>query len=398
MRRWREAVQDGIKRGITRLCGWMGVSSKQFGSVKGRHATAQAYHKKVGSAHAKILPFRPEHSSQTAMPKTGGAAVHERFHSPHIHDHPATFLLELTPGRVISPTGFVIGTDDMLIDDVSALYFGKTRPEPQPYPILRALRLPPCRKFPGTLAVITTNNTHNYFHWLTDALPRVEIVRKLLPRALEEVDAWLVPSGNPLVAETVAKLGIPADKLLTADSQTHWEASRLVVPSPPGMTGSVPAWVAEFLRKEFLASGTEGGFSKRIFVSRAGGASRRILNEAEVMGCLGKLGFQAYRLEEMTFQDQIGLFRSAEVVVAPHGAGLTNLLWAPEGVKVVEIFSPNYVNVCYWLTAGRVNAEYTYLCGKGDPPPPGTDSHLIQDHIEVDLAQLRKALATIGLG
>ena len=46
----------------------------------------------------------------------------------------------------------------------------------------------------------------------------------------------------------------------------------------------------------------------------------------------------------MSVAEQVELFVYADVVVAPHGAGLTNLLFCREGTRIVEIFPPTYIN------------------------------------------------------
>ncbi|NET60866.1 MAG: glycosyltransferase family 61 protein, partial [Symploca sp. SIO2E6] len=57
----------------------------------------------------------------------------------------------------------------------------------------------------------------------------------------------------------------------------------------------------------------------------------------------------------------------AQVVVAPHGSGLTNTVFCSPGTKVIEIFSPNYVYHCYWLLSNLVGLEYYYLLGETLP-------------------------------
>ena len=52
--------------------------------------------------------------------------------------------------------------------------------------------------------------------------------------------------------------------------------------------------------------------------------------------------------------------------MAPHGAGLTNLVWCAPHTKVLEIFSPLYVNLCYWAIASVTQADYYYLLGNAE--------------------------------
>jgi capsular polysaccharide biosynthesis protein len=48
-------------------------------------------------------------------------------------------------------------------------------------------------------------------------------------------------------------------------------------------------------------------------------------------------GFSTHMLEDLSFDEQITLFSQAEFVVAPHGAGLANLLFCQPGTKVLEL-------------------------------------------------------------
>lgn len=42
-------------------------------------------------------------------------------------------------------------------------------------------------------------------------------------------------------------------------------------------------------------------------------------------------------LEDLSFQAQIDQFSDASLIVAPHGSGLANLVFAPPGAKVIEL-------------------------------------------------------------
>ena len=103
-----------------------------------------------------------------------------------------------------------------------------------------------------------------------------------------------------------------------------------------------------------------------IFVTRSKASGRKIANEEEILPILAGRGFVRSRLEEMSLDAQIRLFSEAEAVVAPHGAGLTHLIWCAPHTKVLEIFSPRYVNLCYWAIASVTQADYYYLLGNGE--------------------------------
>lgn len=75
--------------------------------------------------------------------------------------------------------------------------------------------------------------------------------------------------------------------------------------------------------------------NKRIYISRKN-SSRKILNEYELINLLEEHEFEIVQCENLSVAQQIKLFSQANLIVAPHGAGLTNLIYA-EKPRVIEI-------------------------------------------------------------
>jgi capsular polysaccharide biosynthesis protein len=88
-----------------------------------------------------------------------------------------------------------------------------------------------------------------------------------------------------------------------------------------------------------------------VYVSRLDAGQRRLmLNEHDLCSALSDLGFEIVTASQLSVADQISIFRKAKVIVSPHGAALTNLLFAADGhdgPKVVELFQENYLNRCF---------------------------------------------------
>jgi capsular polysaccharide biosynthesis protein len=86
--------------------------------------------------------------------------------------------------------------------------------------------------------------------------------------------------------------------------------------------------------------------------------------------------------------------------VAPHGAGLCNIVFCSPGTKVIEIFSPELVTLFYWKLSNQLGLDYYYMLGKGSAHshapdyPQSWDSHA---DIEVDLATLEESLDLAGI-
>lgn len=69
---------------------------------------------------------------------------------------------------------------------------------------------------------------------------------------------------------------------------------------------------------------------------------RRVTNEAEVIAHLTRRGCEVFDGGAHTIGEQIRAFRDATMVIAPHGAGLTNIVYSAPGTPVIEIVPEGY--------------------------------------------------------
>jgi capsular polysaccharide biosynthesis protein len=169
---------------------------------------------------------------------------------------------------------------------------------------------------------------------------------------------------QPWQADSLALLGYGPDDFVEFGDE-YWECETLLVPSFPHDTGFVHPRAAEWLRGRMVPSG-RGKPSRRLYLSRRKAPRRRLQNEMEILAGLRELGFEAVFAEELPFQEQISLFAQAEVIVAPHGAGLANLFFAPKGTRIVELFSPRYINPCFYSLSLVLNQPYACVVGRTD--------------------------------
>jgi capsular polysaccharide biosynthesis protein len=87
--------------------------------------------------------------------------------------------------------------------------------------------------------------------------------------------------------------------------------------------------------------------SEKIYISRRNSSKRILTNEEQIEELLKKLGFDIYYMEHYTFEQQIAIMEQASIVVAPHGAGLANILFCPTGTKIVEFRIDKYPIDCF---------------------------------------------------
>ena len=388
-----------IKDLIIKCISYFSVTSKDIGSPKGYYASSKEYYYKIcemdslSSVTYKI--HLPSSVSKRNPPKSVYEEIHWKFNGRYLHENPETFVLSIPNGRVLSESGAVITNNDRLILDVSLQFgIGTNVKRARSHNVFKYFKLPKCYETLQTIAVLATSGADGYFHWLTDALPRLEIIRKTLPNGIDSIDKFVVNKGIPIIGETLEMLGISPENLIFADSNLHIQSKNLIVPSLPGSTGNPPAWVISFLRENLLVLNKKVNISlaSKLYISRSKARYRKVTNEEDVLECLATFDFTPIWLEDHNIENQIALFSSAEFIVAPHGAGLTNLIWCNSNAKVLEIFSPNYVNVCFWAIANQIGMEYFYLIGDGKKPPEYVDMHICGDNIHVPIEELHRSL------
>ena len=267
---------------------------------------------------------------------------------PVVQPQVDSFVVVLTEARVCQSAGIVVTAENALLADVSDLAFvADDRAGP-----LRMSHLPRPKHTPLTVAVLTTGPHHNFYHWMIEALPRLD----LYERSGVSIDCFYAPTGTRFQRESLDLLGISPDRILPATRQTHLAPARLLASS---FTGSPSLAKTDYLSRRLgLHAGLLAGRSRRIFITRAGRRARAVANERELLRSLKPLGFERVRLEAMPLLKQVALFQQAECVVGPHGAGLTNLVFCRPGTQVVEIGTPYRPWTCFYEIAHHRGLAY----------------------------------------
>lgn len=196
----------------------------------------------------------------------------------------------------------------------------------------------------------------NYYHWMVETVPRIRYLREYESATNSQVTALIPSDAPPFVEETMELLGWPASKIKHATAPVY-EVQNLVVPSYPDRTANDFEWI----RKDILSAASEHQQSSsesgsNVYVSRSNAIERRVLNEEEVMAVLSEYGFSKYHLEDRSVQANARLFNEADVVVGPHGAGLTDIIFAKD-CTLVELFGEK-VKQPYRALAGTLDIEY----------------------------------------
>jgi capsular polysaccharide biosynthesis protein len=144
--------------------------------------------------------------------------------------------------------------------------------------------------------------------------------------------------------------------------------------------------------REALGSSPAAAPWRRVFISRARARIRRLVNEEEIAPALARAGFEAVHMEDLSFEEQIRLMGETKVLLAPHGAGLTNMMFCPPGTHVVEIADTSYPNPNFYALACAMGLHYWLVRAR---LLPGEGRHRLDRDLEVDPAGVADVIAAL---
>lgn len=373
---------------------WPGAL-RALGLPVGVHETIDAWAAKKSTGEKLIVVQEKPHTEiVTAAACHLPEQPHPGFPGSILYADLRTFVADMRDARVIGRNGYIVDSGGRILGDVPKVY--RANYTPAAHPLLGMVRPPAVTSLPGRSAALAVFSTGNYYHWMFEGLPRVDLLRQA-GIDLGAVDWFIVnDTANQFVQPSLAALGIPESKLrVTRDGQAL-RCEELFVPSMPCQTNP-SRWVCDFLRRSLLPLAPAQVKRERLFVSRAPGAKRRITNESEVEELLVPRGFRKVYLETCTLAEQVALFANAEAIVAAHGASMANLVFCAPQTKVIEIFEPEYVNPCYWGVAQQVGLDYGYLLGEGGFTGVVQNMARVGDDIRVSVDRLEQLLALFQL-
>lgn len=225
--------------------------------------------------------------------------------------------------------------------------------------------LPPPRRVAGTVALLSVAGGSMFCHWLLNLLSRIRLLADA-GWTLDQLD-WIAVNEQEYAyqTETLELLGIPRHKLIVSNpDDRHIIADRLVVPS---RVDRATPWMCDTLRQLFLQPDILQSIAPcdRLYISRDRAKYRRVVEDQQLSDWLVReQGFKIVLLETLSFAKQVALLAQAKVIVAPHGAGLTNLVFCQPGTIVVELFSPRYVPSYFWEIADLIGLQHYHLVGE----------------------------------
>ena len=266
------------------------------------------------------------------------------------------WLAEIRDCLICGPDIAVSTKSGVLLSDVSLAWEDKV----DHYPIFRSPVFKKPLVIQGEAALLAVTGGDTYFHWLLEALPRLRLLEK--GKKLHSRQCLIVNDCRPgFQKESLKIFGLNLANIINLRTNPHLLVQRAIIPSYPCHYGTPSREDIEFLRerlKKPVCGQVKKEKRKNRYLLRRKTGCRRLLYEKRIEEALKPHGFQAVEPEKLSLGAQIALFDQAEAVIAPHGAGLANMIFCRPGTKILEMFSGSYVNLCYQHLAGNCDLPH----------------------------------------
>ncbi|MFN8670457.1 MAG: glycosyltransferase family 61 protein [Candidatus Sericytochromatia bacterium] len=198
---------------------------------------------------------------------------------------------------------------------------------------------------------------HNLWHWTFETLVYVIIAEAFgfKGKYIVKSDVFLK---NKL--ETLTLLGIAPERILVKNKEIYFLIDNVSVVEKLDFTDERFLLLLSIIREKFLKSIYADNLlnipkkERKIYISREKVKNstndtvngRYIYNEDEVWELLKNYGFEKIYMEDFSIKDQIKMASETSFLIGGHGSGILHSLFMPEKSKIIELFSPVYINFC----------------------------------------------------
>ena len=138
----------------------------------------------------------------------------------------------------------------------------------------------------GRVAVIASVGSENYFHWLLQIIPRINVLQE----SKLSFDKLYFYNLNQNQRNMLKELGVKDSTIINGKAHNMLIADKLLVPSipfwPVKSKFMIP-WIVSHLQKKFLKNPVKKiKLPRKIFESRKKSSTRNIVNEKDVLNTL----------------------------------------------------------------------------------------------------------------
>lgn len=332
---------------------------------------------KSENIHSKLCIFSPESIQLYAPSFTGFGAIQATNRTPTIEiSFPEISIYSFKGGTIVGGTDFIFLNHQAIHHDLylpeehhsPAENLGIIQQHKKDKKYLDLWLTSPLSTITAGVSMLGPCST-NYAHWLTETLPKLALLD--LIDKFDDLPLLIDEGLHPNIIESIEIINKKKRPVITIKKWSPLKVEQLITVSAPGyeryaahgLRNEEPApFVNKFsrsalklLRDTVLASVLNGKAlekPKKIYLARSNSSKnlRQISNITSIELFLDSQHVQRIQSDELTFVEQVKACISADLIVCPIGAALTNMIFAPTGCKIICL-SPYYEDANYFYYA-----------------------------------------------
>ncbi len=299
-------------------------------------------------------------------------------------------LVELAEATVYGGGHFVCSAEGNLIAEQYPPYIGTVVPDLSSITGIDR----PMQRFDVECVLVARYGISTWGHWVAELLPKMALIEDAFPGRFRFVlpEKVVLDSGAGSVwtriAESLVACGIPLSRVLPLKDEFNYSFASMFAVTPVFSEHILHPAAGVALRRR--TSAIPPSPASKVAIVRDKRAGRQMRNAAEVYDVLADSGFECLETGAMTFEEQVSVFKGASTLFGILGSDLSNLVFAPEGVKVIAAAPAEFGDrFFYALTLDR-KGSFSDL--RGPAVEPHSVSH--KATFNLDTGVLGSAVAT----
>ena len=208
------------------------------------------------------------------------------------------------------------------------------------------------------------NWSHGYFHWFGDVIQKYYALNNynaklILPYSYSKID-FIIESSN----------------FLNIDLEFVFEnevlkCKKLTIVPTTFISGNFYNDIMLKIQSKFSNTITSNKANKILYLSREMSGRRKVINDAEIRNLIKKKGGVTLMLEQKSWVEQLGYFQNCEILISPHGGGLSNMFLCSKTVKIIELRHHNSkIQNMYFSMSSALYLDYFYIICDGKEKDP----------------------------
>ncbi len=231
--------------------------------------------------------------------------------------------------------------------------------------------------------ILSTLWDQNYFHWTLEVLPKLIAAQSFIEK--NNIKIVISPIKHQYQKEWLDMLGIKKSCFEVANGSREFLSGAYIFNfhRKYGRSHAKTLGLVSQLAKKIRPSELQTK-EKKIYITRNDARRRSVINEQELLEHIVPLGYEVVQLSGMSVKKQMALFGDVTEIIAPHGAGLTNLIFCNKNrkVKVLEFLPKSNPVMCYASLSLDLGLEYQAYY-----------SEMEGQHFKIDLESFRLCLS-----